>query len=32
MLAKAQLPFATHLNGIQTIGAVVTVGLRYELE
>jgi len=32
LLAKAQLPFATHLNGIQTIGAVVTVGLRYELE
>jgi len=32
LLAKAQLPFATSLNGIQTIGPVVTVGLRYEFE
>jgi hypothetical protein len=32
LLAKAQLPFATKLNGIQTIGPVVTVGLRYEFE
>jgi hypothetical protein len=32
LLAKAQLPVATDLNGIQTIGPVVTVGLRYELE
>jgi hypothetical protein len=31
LLAKAQLPFATKLNGIQTIGPVVTAGLRYEL-
>jgi hypothetical protein len=31
-IARAQLPFATALNGIQTIGPVVTVGLRYELE
>jgi hypothetical protein len=31
-IAKAQLPFATALNGIQTIGPVVTLGLRYELE
>jgi hypothetical protein len=31
-LARAQLPFATALNGIQTIGPVVTAGLRYELE
>jgi hypothetical protein len=26
------LPFATSLNGIQTIGPVVTVGMRYEFE
>lgn len=32
LLAKAQLPFATRLYGIQTIGPVVTVGLRYDLE
>jgi hypothetical protein len=32
LLAKAQLPFATSLNGIQTIGPVVTVGMRYEFE
>jgi hypothetical protein len=32
LLAKAQLPFATALNGIQTVGPVVTVGLRYEFE
>jgi hypothetical protein len=32
LLAKAQLPFATSLNGVQTIGPVVTVGLRYDLE
>ncbi len=32
LLAKAQLPFATRLNGIQTVGPVVTVGLRYDLE
>lgn len=32
LLARAQLPFATSLNGIQTIGPVVTVGLRYEFE
>jgi hypothetical protein len=32
LLAKAQLPFATSLNGIQTIGPVVTAGLRYEFE
>jgi hypothetical protein len=32
LLAKAQLPFATALNGIQTIGPVVTGGLRYEFE
>ena len=32
LLAKAQLPFATALNGIQTIGPVVTAGLRYEFE
>jgi len=32
LLAKAQLPFATSLNGVQTIGPVVTVGLRYEFE
>jgi hypothetical protein len=32
LLAKAQLPFATSLNGNQTIGPVVTVGLRYEFE
>ena len=31
LLAKAQLPFATKLNGVQTIGPVVTAGLRYEL-
>ena len=31
LLAKAQLPFATQLNGVQTIGPVVTAGLRYEL-
>jgi len=31
LLAKAQLPFATRLNGVQTIGAVITAGLRYEL-
>jgi hypothetical protein len=31
-IAKAQLPFATALYGIQTIGPVVTLGLRYELE
>jgi hypothetical protein len=32
LLARAQLPFATSLNGIQTIGPVVTVGMRYEFE
>jgi hypothetical protein len=32
LLARAQLPFATSLNGIQTIGPVVTAGLRYEFE
>ncbi|MEI6226314.1 MAG: hypothetical protein WCS72_16340 [Deltaproteobacteria bacterium] len=32
LLAKAQLPIATSLNGIQTIGPVVTAGLRYEFE
>jgi hypothetical protein len=32
LLAKAQLPIATALNGTQTVGPVVTVGLRYELE
>jgi len=31
LLAKAQLPFATKLNGVQTIGPVITAGLRYEL-
>ncbi len=31
LLAKAQLPFATKLYGEQTIGPVVTAGLRYEL-
>lgn len=31
LLAKAQLPFATSLNGVQTIGPVITAGLRYEL-
>jgi hypothetical protein len=31
LLAKAQLPFATKLNGFQTIGPVITAGLRYEL-
>ena len=30
LLAKAQLPFATALNGIQTIGPVVTMGFRFE--
>jgi hypothetical protein len=32
LLAKAQLPIATSLNGIQTVGPVVTAGLRYEFE
>jgi hypothetical protein len=32
LLARAQLPFATSLNGDQAIGPVVTVGLRYELQ
>jgi hypothetical protein len=32
LLARAQLPIATALNGTQTVGPVVTVGLRYELE
>ena len=32
LLAQAQLPIATSLNGIQTIGPVVTAGLRYEFE
>jgi hypothetical protein len=32
VIAKAQLPFATALNGDQTIGPVVTVGLRYEID
>ena len=31
LFAKAQLPFATSLNGVQTIGPVITAGLRYEL-
>lgn len=31
-LAKAQLPVATALHGTQTVGPVVTVGLRYEFE
>jgi len=31
LYAKAQIPFATQLYGIQTIGPVVTAGLRYEL-
>jgi hypothetical protein len=31
LFAKAQLPFATSLNGVQTIGPVVTAGLRYEV-
>ena len=31
LLAKAQLPFATRLYGEQTIGPVVTAGLRYEI-
>jgi hypothetical protein len=31
LLARAQLPFATSLNGTQTVGPVVTAGLRYEL-
>ncbi|HVP69234.1 MAG TPA: hypothetical protein VMT17_18440 [Anaeromyxobacteraceae bacterium] len=31
LLARAQLPFATALNGIQTIGPVVTAGLRIEV-
>jgi hypothetical protein len=32
LVARAQLPFATALNGIQTIGPVVTAGIRYEIE
>jgi hypothetical protein len=32
LLARAQLPIATSLNGIQTIGPVVTAGVRYEFE
>jgi hypothetical protein len=32
LLAKAQLPIATKLVGEQTIGPVVTVGLRYEVD
>ncbi len=32
LLAKAQLPIATKLVGEQTIGPVVTVGLRYDLD
>ncbi len=32
LLARAQLPFATSLNGDQAIGPVVTFGLRYELQ
>ncbi len=32
LVAKAQIPFATALNGVQTVGPVVTVGLRYDLE
>jgi hypothetical protein len=32
LLARAQLPFATSLEGIQTVGPVVTVGLRYDFE
>ena len=31
LLARAQLPIATALNGIQTIGPVVTAGLRIEV-
>ncbi len=31
LLARAQLPFATKLYGVQTIGPVVTVGMRYEV-
>lgn len=31
LFAKAQVPFATRLDGIQTIGPVVTAGLRYEV-
>jgi hypothetical protein len=31
LFAKAQLPFATSLNGVQTIGPVITAGLRCEL-
>lgn len=31
LFAKAQIPFATSLNGVQTIGPVITAGLRYEL-
>ncbi len=32
LVARAQLPFATALNGIQTVGPVFTAGLRYEFE
>ncbi len=32
LLARAQLPFATALHGIQTVGPVVTAGFRFELE
>jgi hypothetical protein len=32
LVARAQIPFATALNGVQTVGPVVTVGLRYEVE
>jgi hypothetical protein len=32
LLARAQLALATALNGVQTIGPVVTVGMRYEFE
>jgi hypothetical protein len=32
LLAKAQLPFATKLEGVQKVGPVVTAGIRYEFE